>query len=100
MCHGCGLRLDRGETDHWLGAYSVNLAVAELAAAGFMLAVLVLSWPDVPWAMLQWGGIALMVAAPFVFYPFSKTVWLAVDLIFRPLEEPDFVPSTGVGPGH
>lgn len=24
-----------------------------------------------------------MIAAPFIFYPFSRTLWLAMDLIFR-----------------
>jgi hypothetical protein len=46
--------------------------------------VLVVTWPDPPWALLQYGGIALMVLVPFLFYPFSKTLFLAFDLIFRP----------------
>jgi hypothetical protein len=41
-------------------------------------------WPSPPWTLLQYGGIALMVLAPFVFYPFSKTLFLAFDLLFRP----------------
>jgi hypothetical protein len=31
-----------------------------------------------------------MVVAPFLFYPFSKTVFLAFDLIFRPPTRQDF----------
>ncbi|MDQ3427890.1 MAG: hypothetical protein M3477_08695 [Gemmatimonadota bacterium] len=41
-------------------------------------------WPTPPWAILQYGGIALMVVAPFLFFPFSKTLFLAFDLVFRP----------------
>ena len=29
-------------------------------------------------------GAALMVIAPFLFYPFAKTLFLAFDLIFHP----------------
>lgn len=34
--------------------------------------------------LLEYGGIALMVIAPFVFFPFPKTLFLAFDLLFRP----------------
>jgi hypothetical protein len=34
--------------------------------------------------LLKYGGAALMVLAPFLFLPFSKTVFLAFDLVFRP----------------
>jgi hypothetical protein len=33
-----------------------------------------------------------MVLAPVVFYPFSKTVFLAFDLCFRPAVPEDFGP--------
>jgi hypothetical protein len=31
-----------------------------------------------------------MIGAPFIFYPFSKTLFLAFDLIFRPPASEDF----------
>jgi len=34
--------------------------------------------------MLTWMGVAVMILMPVFFYPFSKTLFLAVDLIFRP----------------
>jgi hypothetical protein len=46
--------------------------------------VLVMTWPSPPWRLLQYGGVPLMIVAPFVFYPFSKTLFLAFDLAFRP----------------
>src|SRR5687768_12037460 len=69
-CPRCGVRLDRGERDHWLGGYAVNLVGSELIWAASMVAVVVARWPDVPWTLLTYGGAALMVALPFVFYPF------------------------------
>ena len=36
-----------------------------------------------PWTLLQYGGAILMVLAPILLYPFTKTVFLAVDLAVR-----------------
>jgi uncharacterized protein (DUF983 family) len=86
-CPACGLRLDRGEEDFFLGAMMFNLVLAE----GLLLAALVLTAVlfrgAIPWTTLAYVGIALMAAAPFVFYPFSHTVWLATDLLMRPASE-------------
>jgi hypothetical protein len=40
--------------------------------------------------MLLYGGVALMVILPVLFYPLSKTLFLAFDLIFRPPIPDDF----------
>ena len=32
------------------------------------------------------AGVLGAVVAPLVFYPFSKTVWTAFDLMMRPVE--------------
>jgi len=61
-----------------------NIIASELLFAAIFLTVLVATWPSPPWAWLQYGGMALMVLAPFVFYPFTKTLFLALDLVFRP----------------
>jgi hypothetical protein len=52
--------------------------------------VLISTLPDVPWKALQYGGIALMIVFPLIFYPFSKTIFLAFDLFFRPPTREDF----------
>lgn len=84
-CPGCGLRLERGESDYFLGAYLVNLIVAEFVVAGILVGVAYATWPDVPWDGIQWGGIAAVIAGVVVAYPFSKLTWLAWDLSLRPL---------------
>ncbi len=84
-CPVCGLRLDRGENDYFIGAYLTNLIVAELVLALGLLAVLLATWPDPPWDAIQYGGVALMVLAPLATYPFTELLWLAADLAFRPL---------------
>jgi hypothetical protein len=61
-----------------------NLVASELIFALVFLAVLIWTWPTPPWRLLQYGGIGLMVLAPLLFFPFSKTLFLAFDLLFRP----------------
>lgn len=84
-CPVCGIRLDRGEHDYFIGAYMVNLIAAEVLLAVGLLAVLLATWPTPPWDTIQYGGVALMIVLPLVTYPFTELLWLAVDLVFRPL---------------
>ena len=69
---------------------------------GFLLA----TWPDPPWDIFQISTVVLMVVFPFVFFPFSKTLFLAFDLLVRPPASDDFAaPARGVaaaraGPAH
>lgn len=89
-CPGCGIRLDRGESDFFLGGFTINFIVVELLLAAFLVAAVLVTWPDVPWDWLLWIGAPLMVLAPIVFFPFSRTLWLAVDLAMRPPRPGDF----------
>jgi Protein of unknown function (DUF983) len=83
-CPACGLAFDRGEQGYVVGAYLFNIAVAELAWLAVMVTTALATWPSPPWDLLLWGGAALMIAMPFAFYPFSKTLFLAIDLLIRP----------------
>ena len=89
-CPKCGLRLERGEEGYQVGAYMFNMIAAELIFAAIFLAILAYTWPNPPWTPLLYGGIALMVVLPALFYPFSKTLFLAFDLVFRPPTATDF----------
>jgi uncharacterized protein (DUF983 family) len=91
QCPGCGIVLDRGESeDYWLGSYMFNLVAAELVAVGISVVVIVASWPEVPWNFV-WGlSIGLAAAMPVLFFPFARNLWLAWDLYFRPREPADF----------
>lgn len=96
-CSHCGLIFDRGEHDYFIGAYLVNLIVAELAVVAGMLLGLYLTWPDVPWRTLKWVLLPFVVITPLITYPFSKSLWLAIDLIYRPAEPGDFGEKTSAG---
>ena len=86
-CPECGQRLERLEEGYYLGALLLNFIGAELTVTAAALAVLLATWPRPPWNALLYGGAALAVTLPFLTYPFSKTVWLAVDLYIQPPEE-------------
>lgn len=82
-CPGCGLALDRGEEDHFFGAYVLNLVVAEAVPALVLLGGIAWTWPEVPWTALGRAAIALAILCPVAFFPLSRTLWLAVDTTFR-----------------
>jgi uncharacterized protein (DUF983 family) len=90
-CAACGLSFERDEReDYWLGAFLLNFIVTETLFAVLVLVVLVVTWPDPAWSLLGWGGAVQMVATAILFYPVSKALWLAIDLIFRPASATDF----------
>lgn len=86
-CPTCGLRLQRGESDYFIGAYLLNLVAVELLFAAFLAVVVIATYPDTPWAAIQYGGLVLMIVGAVLCYPFAKAIWLAADLIFRPMTE-------------
>lgn len=83
-CPGCDLEFERREHGYLVGAYMVNLVAAELIWVAAAVAIAVATWPDPPWNLLMYGGAALLVITPVVLYPFSKTIFLAMDLVVRP----------------
>jgi uncharacterized protein (DUF983 family) len=86
-CPTCGLRLRRGESDYFIGAYLLNLVAVEILFALLLGAVVVITYPNTPWVLLQWSAIILILGGALLCYPFAKALWLAADLIFRPLTD-------------
>jgi uncharacterized protein (DUF983 family) len=85
FCPRCKLHLHREEGDYYLGAYMVALFMMEGLFALAFVVVFVATWPSVPWNAIQYGGVVVMLIGVLAAYPFSKTLWLAIDLIFRPV---------------
>lgn len=83
-CPGCDLHLERNESGYLVGSFMFNIAAAEIIGLGVVLAVAALTWPTPPWDLLTYGGAGLMAVLPILFYPFAKTLFLAIDLIVRP----------------
>jgi len=84
-CPKCGLALERHENeDYFLGGMMLNIIIVELAFVFGLILWGVLAWPNTPWDLFEDVGVPFMIIAPILFYPLSKTLWLAFDLCFRP----------------
>jgi hypothetical protein len=73
------------EEGYFLGAYALNLIVAEFVGLG--LAIFLIFKTDLRHLSLIWQeviAIALVIAFPITLFPFSRTIWIALDLILHP----------------
>jgi len=95
-CGNCGLAIERGERDYFIGSMLFNLVVSEMLFAATFVTTLIVMWPNVPWDTLQWAAPAGMAVAPFVLFPFSKLAWLGFDILLRPVtrDELSFHPAS------
>jgi hypothetical protein len=82
--------LDRGEQRFLHRRVSGQPDRGGADRGGAHCARVALLWPEVPWAWVTRVGVALMIAAPLFFFPFSRLVWLAIDLTFQPPAARDF----------
>ena len=84
-CGACGLAIERGERDYFIGSMLFNLVVAEMLFAIVFITTLVIAWPNVPWATIEWAAPLGIGVAPFVLFPLSKLAWLGFDILLRPV---------------
>ncbi|MEZ5170757.1 MAG: DUF983 domain-containing protein [Acidimicrobiia bacterium] len=80
-CPGCGLHFER-EQGYFAGALAINIIAATMVFFVCFIGGLLLMWPDVNVAILTVSLIVVNAAFPIFFYPFSKTIWVAVDRAF------------------
>lgn len=84
-CPTCSLRYERVE-GHWIGA----IGTSTVCVMGLMLIILAVAtfsvYPDPPpIAPLLGAEILIALVGPLVFFPASRTLWTAIDLLMRPL---------------
>jgi len=90
LCPGCRLPLER-ENDFFLGGYVINLAVTEglLAVALLAYVLRVNDHPGTSLVPVLVVGVVISVVLPVLFFPFSRTIWMAIDLAMRPVPRDD-----------
>jgi uncharacterized protein (DUF983 family) len=86
FCPTCGFKFER-EPGYWVGALIINMAVALFVFLLTLVGGMVLFWPDVPWNLLSVATIGVMLFVPIAFYPWSKSIWMAIELSYHKLEE-------------
>ena len=80
-CPRCGLHFER-EQGYWTGAIAVNTIVIGGLFALIFVGTLIATAPDIPIVPLLLVVVPLMAIGPLIVYPFSKTIWVAIDLAF------------------
>jgi uncharacterized protein (DUF983 family) len=88
-CRTCGYRYER-QPGFLVGALTINTIVTFGLLAVVLVVGIVLSYPDIALVPILVAAAVVTVLVPIVGYPFSYTIWAAVDLAMRPLE-PDEV---------
>lgn len=83
-CPRCGLVFER-VPGHYIGALGMNTIVSFGLLLVTLVVAIALTWPEVPMAPTMTAAMVVAVLTPLVFYPFSKTLWTAIDLAMRPL---------------
>jgi uncharacterized protein (DUF983 family) len=96
-CPRCDLRFERIE-GHWTGDLGINTIVSFGSLLLALIVGFLVTWPDVPGLALFTAALAIAILVPLAFYPFSKTIWLALDLLMRPLEPGEARPPWGPPP--
>jgi hypothetical protein len=76
------------------GAMIVNTAVTIGTFLIVFVAIMVVTWPDVPWSTALIVTMVINTLIPIVFYPWSKTIFLGLDLAVRPLGHEELARAT------
>lgn len=84
-CPSCGFRFER-KPGHFTGAVGMSTIVTFGLLLGTLLVGMVLMWPDVSPGPLLLVMLPIAVIVPIVFHPTAKTLWVAIDLMMKPLE--------------
>lgn len=96
-CPTCGFRFER-EQGHWVGALGINTVVSFGALLATIVVGIVATAPDVAVVPVTVAACAVAILTPLVLFPFTRTLWSAVDLLMRPLE-PGELPEPKGSPG-
>lgn len=84
-CGTCGIRLERGEHDYFIGSLLLNFSLTGVLLLVGIAVLIVGASPDVPWDVLEWAGPLAMIVLPILLFPFTKLLWLAADIAMRPV---------------
>lgn len=87
-CPNCGLHFER-EPGYFSGALAINIMAVGALFAVVFVALLAATIPDVPVIPLLIVLIPIAGFGPIIFYPFSKTIWVAVDRAFLQRLDPN-----------
>jgi uncharacterized protein (DUF983 family) len=85
-CRTCGIRWNR-EQGFELGPVGLNLLFTFFSLAVGMIVAFVATSPDFPVFAMTVCFMAAAIVLPLFFYPFTNTLWLAIDLLAHKPDE-------------
>ena len=84
-CPRCNLRFERID-GHASGALGINTVVSIVVLFIVGIIGFIVTFPELPHVPLVSMAVGVAVLFPIFFYPFSKTIWTAIDIRLRPIE--------------
>lgn len=85
-CPACNLQYQRGPANYFSGAMFFGVMLGEFAFAITFGIVLVSMWPNVPWNFMTYAFPIGSAIVALLLIPFSRVVWLTVDVLVRPVQ--------------
>ncbi|MFN8015326.1 MAG: DUF983 domain-containing protein [Acidimicrobiia bacterium] len=80
-CPVCGLKFEK-EHGYWTGSLAFNTIITGGLVAISLLIGLVSTAPDIPVVPLLLTIIPIAILVPIIIYPFTHTIWMAIDYGF------------------
>jgi len=84
-CSACNFRFERSDDNYFSGAMFFGLLIGEFIFGLILLGIILAMWPNVPWDTMTYAIPASMLVVMLFLIPISKVVWLAVDVLVRPV---------------
>lgn len=89
-CRTCGIKWHR-EHGFELGPISLNVVITFGALGLGMVVAFIATAPDFPVAALTIGFVIGAIVIPVLVFPFTNTLWLAVDLLAHKPDERELI---------
>ncbi|MFM7062383.1 MAG: DUF983 domain-containing protein [Actinomycetes bacterium] len=83
-CPRCSLKFERVE-GHWIGSLGVNTTVVFGTMLIALMTITFLAYPNANVPLMLTVEVALALLGPLAFFPSSRMLWTAIDLLMRPL---------------
>ncbi|MEO8336380.1 MAG: DUF983 domain-containing protein [bacterium] len=91
-CSACGFRFCRSDDDYFSGAMFFGMMIGETLAVLTIGAAIWITYPNIPWDFLQYAIPVVLLGVMIALFPVSRVVWLAIDVMLRPVEPSEIVP--------
>jgi uncharacterized protein (DUF983 family) len=96
-CRTCGIRWRR-EEGFELGAVTINTVLTFIVLVAAMTVGFIRTSPDIPILPMILSLVGVATLMPIVIYPFTFTIWLALDLAVHRPDAAELADATAASP--